>query len=71
MSLLSANAARWIWENLGEDLQRQIECDTGPIRRGYADTLHDEIVKQMDGEGPLADMDRVNKLWNMTADDFP
>ncbi|KAJ6023835.1 hypothetical protein N7540_004632 [Penicillium herquei] len=69
---LSANVARWMWDSLSEDLKDRIKLNAWCIRRGFADTLprlYDEIVKQMEGEEALVDMNRIEKFWFMKIND--
>ncbi|KAJ6035854.1 hypothetical protein N7540_000133 [Penicillium herquei] len=44
---LSTPTALWLWENIGDKIQRKIYTKIGPIPRAFADTLYAEITKQM------------------------
>ncbi|KAJ5721746.1 uncharacterized protein N7483_009680 [Penicillium malachiteum] len=67
---LSSALAIWIWHNISAELKARIKLTAGPIRRGYADTLYDATVEEMENPDILTVQDRFNKCFNMTGSDF-
>ncbi|KAJ6028309.1 hypothetical protein N7540_003885 [Penicillium herquei] len=67
---LSSALARWMWYNISAELKARIKLTAGPIRRGYADTLYDAMVEEMEHVDTLTAFVKIKKCHNMTGSDF-